>query len=497
MMDIFAEIEVEAPRDRHLSTKSSKAIIGGLNDPIRQKFYDMRGLASDNPFHWNDARLFYRQAKFMEDFTDDFSSTVELSMLNPCFQRLGYERLRTYFTWRTAVRLGEFPPICLSYIFLYAYELIACIGTQSPSEALAGLILLRENYSKAFPTLDSYIPEWEKDFRIYYDLPLPEETTDLLEWNKNSAYDITKSKFFTPENAALLEDCFAAALAALSHLCEKKSIRLKDLFDHTSADFINWTPFRRATFHPWLNQPDRTTRLQNGEIYICTNNHWTTQNATPYAHKKDLIAFIIKKTESLARVHANFKTKITADTSSIVKSHSTLSRHAITPADISHTIEAAISAHFRELTRVVVNVSHRNLQKIRVESDDITEKLVVEEKEQTVGTLSPPPPQGENFPLTPNIETAQSAVSGQSFEGVRGNFFKSSPEKSFLSSLTDTEKSAIKAALSGEFEAYAMSCGLMAEIIADGINEKAMDTIGDNILDEGFGVYEDYLQYLS
>ena len=34
----------------------------------------------------------------------------------------------------------------------------------------------------------------------------------------------------------------------------------------------------------------------------------------------------------------------------------------------------------------------------------------------------------------------------------------------------------------------------MLEVLMDGINEKAMDTIGDSLVDEEFTIYEDYLE---
>ncbi len=44
---------------------------------------------------------------------------------------------------------------------------------------------------------------------------------------------------------------------------------------------------------------------------------------------------------------------------------------------------------------------------------------------------------------------------------------------------------------------YADGNNIMLEVLLDGINEKAMDCIGDNILDEIPSVYEDYLDQVK
>ena len=43
-----------------------------------------------------------------------------------------------------------------------------------------------------------------------------------------------------------------------------------------------------------------------------------------------------------------------------------------------------------------------------------------------------------------------------------------------------------------ELKKFADECGVMLEVLADGINEKAMDIVGDNILSDDFEIYDDY-----
>ncbi|MCL2200034.1 MAG: TerB N-terminal domain-containing protein [Defluviitaleaceae bacterium] len=488
-MDIFAEIEISAPPEKPIPHPplASIPIRGGITaDPIRQKFYDMRSMASDNPYTWNDARLFYRQAKFMEGFTDDYTAFADFSMHYPCYQRMGYERLRTYFTWRTALRRAEATQTTLSYIFLHIYELLSCIGTNSPEDALAGLISLQKNYAPQFPALDNYLPQWLQDFHIYYNIPLSTpiftyENSSLLDWNTFSSYDITKSKFYAlPQNAELLNDCFPHVTRALAALAAQKSITLSDLFSHTSNQQIPWQPFRRALFHPHLNQPNRTTTLPNNKTYTVTSNKFTTQHTAPYAHKKDLVAYIIKKTEALLRRSTNHK-KITADPTSLQKSTTALSQLNISIPEITATIESAISSYHTEKNRIEIKINPKNLTKIREEAADTTEKLIVEEVQNQDLGAQPQTPQGDAAPLTPIIR-----------------------ESNLVNALSEKEKDALKLIRSdGEVQkikAFADREGLMLEILIDNINEKAMDVIGDNLVEvdgDTVIIYDDYLHYID
>lgn len=59
-------------------------------------------------------RNFYRQGKFMEDYTDDEPWTGDIQRYFPTYHDLNIRQLRGYFTWRTGVRRGEFTPVAAS-----------------------------------------------------------------------------------------------------------------------------------------------------------------------------------------------------------------------------------------------------------------------------------------------------------------------------------------------------------------------------------------------
>jgi hypothetical protein len=177
----FAEIEITPVENRATAGEESGAFFSSILpphpiqprviDPVREKFYEMRRLALNRPFARNDSELFYKQARFMEDFTDDYENDAKFNMYYPYYQNMGYDYLRTYFTWRTKARQGDIRQTSLSYIFLYIYELLSGIGVENPVDGLTKLLAIWKTFSKESRAIDKYLPKWLKDYHVFYELP--------------------------------------------------------------------------------------------------------------------------------------------------------------------------------------------------------------------------------------------------------------------------------------------------------------------------------------
>jgi len=135
-------------------------------DEIRDRFYRMRDIARKHRSHYDysrffdrrvqneNARIFFEQGLFMQDFTDDYADIAQFKQYFPNYQLMGYEQLRTYFSWRTQVRAGDITDIGLSYAFLYIYELLGNIGVTNPADGLDKLLFFWRSYR----TLDLALP---------------------------------------------------------------------------------------------------------------------------------------------------------------------------------------------------------------------------------------------------------------------------------------------------------------------------------------------------
>ena len=224
--EMFYEIEYDAcpiPGVGKFVRKPQK-IEAAETDEIRTLFDKMRDIARarrlslnysrffDRRIHYETALIFYEQARFMKDFTDDYPGNQPFSQYFPCYQMMGYEQLRTYFTWRAKVREGTVSDTSLSYAFLYIYELLNNIGVTDPQDGLDKLTAFWKAFRGYQGAIDRYVLRWLKDYHVYYQLPrsfqefveqnrltefypLRDTSDPFTQFSEISGYKIKKSAF--------------------------------------------------------------------------------------------------------------------------------------------------------------------------------------------------------------------------------------------------------------------------------------------------------------
>jgi hypothetical protein len=513
----FAEIEIETSKSRNADGNEAMRLFSSaappqpikprIIDPVREKFYEMRKLASSRPFVRSTSELFYKQARFMEDFRDDYEGDAKFNMYYPCYQNMGYEYLRTYFTWRTKVRDGDIQPVSLSYIYLYIYELLSGIGTSSPEDGLKKLLMLWNNVPFIKPGVEKYLPKWLKDYHIFY--VLPHSFSDFVKehnmqrfyslsflfdgstesklgiWNSISGYDVTNSKFFKENNEQLLSDCFDAVLSAVQEFCLKRNTRFEDLLVYSVSRRSPWQPFKQALFGSSVKQADREIQINEFERYYCKNGQWTANLPIYFSSQKDFVGYIIKKTEACLRNATGYKYKLVAEMKSGGMPFRELQRPAAKRADLDKTIEKAVEDFHKDLNRTVVTVDHTNLARIREEALETQGQLIVVEDEI----------QGDGSSV-PLVEIQGDGSSVPLVNGGTLTLSFADGWKALKNALTDIECQALALALQegADIKAFALTNGIMLEVLADSINEKAADCIGDSLLDldEDVILYDEY-----
>ena len=159
------------------------------------------------------SRNFYRQGRFMEDYEDDASWTGEYRRYFTTYHDLHLPQLRGYFTWRTALRKGQFRPIASSLAYMYIYELLCGIGTSSPEDSLRKM----REFEKGF--LDSGIGDtfmrrnlhrWMLDYAVIHNVPV--ETARLYELPAVAERDLQLAVLKAPEDHSD-EEIFASLCA--------------------------------------------------------------------------------------------------------------------------------------------------------------------------------------------------------------------------------------------------------------------------------------------
>ena len=509
---------------------------------IRAKINEMRSIVGAYPFFIDEGESFYRQAKFMEDFSDCFEGAARYSTYYPHYMHMGYEQLRTYFTWRTKVRQGEVKQTSAAYAFIYIYELLCNIGVSSHKDGLDKLLTFWKEYGDFEPALEKYIPQWIKDYHIYYDLPhsftefLTEndlnqyyrkefvyygDADDIFAlWSGFSNYKITGSKFYRDGNQDVMRKCFEAVFRAICDYCESSGKSFEGLFNYRIRKGLVWKPFQRAVFFSWLKQPDRKVTLPGNEEYFCRDNQWTANIPVHYRYMSEIAGYIIKKTEACLRVVMKYKYLIKVDVSSARHFFLDCKDKGVTQKALDVIIEEAVRQFYIESTRTVVTVKKENLIRIRKEAQGTMKKLTISDDFEALTKTA------NNEETTVNIyENLPSGSINDGWENLRKALNKveieilrlivtDEPEVGVCESETITDKDGLtykhdtigacgsSNAANKEtaaIRAFAIENGVMLEVLAAEINEKAAENIGDTILelDDGLEIYQEYAQKVA
>ena len=431
----------------------------------------------------------------MKDFEDEYPHSVPYTSYFPYYQMMGYEQFRTYFTWRTRVRKGTVTDTSPSYAYLYLYELLNHIGAEDPQDGLDKLLAFWKEFRVFHPPIDRHVLKWLKDYYIYYALPMPFqafiEQNGLTEYYREfsdpmnhfemlcsvSRYDVRKSGFYTREREKLIKDCIAYTLEVLRHSFRDKGMDFDDFLFTPTKNLTPWTPFKDALFYPRLKQRDRRVVFSEKEIYLCSQNKWQYSTTITSESGRQLMGYILKRTESALRQAVRYPYKLTANIQSI----SPVTKDQLLTAGISleEQIPAAVSEFYREVTKTVVKVDPFLLEKIRQEAQLTQERLIVPDQEDADSETVP------EKPVSPGA--ALPAPDGAA---------KEDPWTGLKLALGETDLTALSMLLKGsaDIKAFADARGIMLEVLIDEINGKAMDFVGDSLVDEELAIYEDYIE---
>jgi hypothetical protein len=341
----------------------------------------------------------------------------------------------------------------------------------------------------------------DHDLYIYYPFSFLYDSrcSDRLAlWNTMSAYNVSKSKFYEEGYQALMSECFDWVLSYLGEVFEAHRMRMEDFFSFGYYTTFQWYPFNRALFFDWLGQRDRTVTMPWQETYHCKANRWTANVVVRDTGRKDLVGYVIKKTEACLRQALKYKNRITANTGAPAFE---LKKIGISFDIFEKAIEKAVSDFYRGMTQTVVSVDRENLARIRKEALGTQAKLTVPETDLPRAILVPGPDRTESAnQLHVQEEGGMPHPASTGWGALR-------------SALTETELKALSVLLKIDenagkgnganaenvdsyagIKSFADKNGIMLEVLLDGINEKSADHIGDSILDtnDEIGIYDDY-----
>ena len=465
-------------------------------------------------YYGDSAEIFYKQAEFMKNFTDNYGEQKPLQIYYATYSDMDDEQLRTYFTWRTGVKQGNIEDTYLSYAYCYIFELINNIGVRDEKDGLNKLINFWYGFRTHNNKIDGYMSRWIKDYYIMHHskqsdsfealtkrYPIQYTINDVFinelkngKWDihfveKHSKHKITKMSFYKKGNTKLIEECLSTALQALNNLFKAHNLDFTDLFMFLSQNQY-YRPFGGAVYMP-QKTGNKIVKISEHEVYICKGGQWSVQEYTFWNYPITK-GYILKKIEIHMRKalggSQNLKTQSISEIRHEFTGHYNSLKNTkgqkkqvyelIKSPEFEKTIILAIQEYCRvanivkkddgsvvEIKPVEIDMS--KLDKIKEEHEKTAERLILEEK---------------------NADDVE-----ETHEETLISISVTSDNTDLVNVLTENEIELIKTLVEGG--QVSANC----EILIESINEKALAIIEDNIIFYEDGkpyIYDEYLDEL-
>ena len=515
------------------------------------------------------AKVFVAQAEFMKDFSDDARSERPFLSYYPTYETMDDEQLRTYFTWRAAVRKGEARDIGLPYLQCYINELLNNIGPTSAADGMDSLIRLWVAYREKYPWLDYHMYRWIRDYYVVHHRSLTRSFTDYRltfpvaasgmsddDWDKVlvcpwgelptlellSSFRVTRGSFYKKSNQALIERCVCFVMQELADWFATAGVDFKALFYSIATDY-NYHPFSDAIVDGGMYQHIRamSVALDHATTVVHDGAAWHIERLSTHACSR-VVGYILKMIEMKMRLYVAFRSELTKPrtievenallfypyhpgSSNKRKSTAIKQKHwketaldLLVSAEFEQRIEVALSAfcarnhvvvadgQMTELRPVEIDMSQ--LGRIRAEHRQTAEMLHAGEDGASYAT----PKAGErtqaglrsgasgtfsgvasDISLAASSWTSPEAADGTASEATADAPLAAGPTgfPGLVATLSDRERAFLSSLLTHDPGADRAD----ADLTAESINEKAIATIDDNLV-EGFDghytVYEEY-----
>ncbi|MDR0964247.1 MAG: TerB N-terminal domain-containing protein [Clostridium sp.] len=405
--------------------------------------------------------------------------------------------------------------ISFPYVLLYSYELLNNIGVSSPQEGLDKLLYLWQSFRTVHPQLNVLVPSWFKDYFIFYDLPRTFadfvhehklqafygvqsfETQPFDLYSALSPYSIIFSNIYTKENKEMIENCFLAVLEDIQQAFLAAGMEFENVFFHPVQKLLPWEPFKDTPFYPTRPQRDRRVLIGSRELYICKNQVWSHSQSVTTTKGRKFIGFVMKKMDSVLRELTDYRRKLSAKLDMLdPATQRDLLKKGI---QIDELVTKSVTQYYRDLTQVVVSVDDTILERIRLEALKTQERLAI--PDAIANDLK-----SEDFTKQSADESESSMfdddidlpINTETIGIIPSSNVTSDPWQLLWTELSPNEREALAIFSKGkDIATFAQQSHIMPELLIDGINQKALDHIGDQLLDEDAHLYEDYQEQVK
>lgn len=490
------------------------------NEPVNQteqfsiekkkisRLRQMKALSASNVTDAN--KLFYLQGTFMDDYVDNYDINVPCNKNNPVYNNLTIYQLRSYFSWRTLIRNKLYKQTEQSYVFLYIYELLNKIGVKNEIDGLNKIIDLWQNYRVFDNSFDKYLSKWVKDYyiinRINIDFNLIEEEFPIK--NNDNLEDISEILIGNYENKLEFLDSISNYHILKSKIMEHKYSFLINLvipeifknldkyFSENNVSFVNitfgefkkkyWNVYENAIYFNNKLESDFVFKFKNLETYYRKGNNYYKETFELSQYSKCIVGYILKNIEITLRECLKFSKNLKINISSLDELSSNAELYSVVTDKkfnmiINNTIKKYLIEHKTEINNIITKekkeeivIDANKFNEIRKSSSRIQEKLIVEE---------------ENY-----LEKE---------EQVEIEIINSSQDifKNLVDNLNNIELDFLKKIVNNEprnnLIDYSKQNNILFEIMIENINKVALETIGDNLIEDNSDEIIIYAEYID
>lgn len=490
------------------------------NEPVNQteqfsiekkkisRLRQMKALSASNVTDAN--KLFYLQGTFMDDYVDNYDINVPCNKNNPVYNNLTIYQLRSYFSWRTLIRNKLYKQTEQSYVFLYIYELLNKIGVKNEIDGLNKIIDLWQNYRVFDNSFDKYLSNWVKDYyiinRINIDFNLIEEEFPIK--NNDNLEDISEILIGNYENKLEFLDSISNYHILKSKIMEHKYSFLINLvipeifknldkyFSENNLSFVNITfgKFKKKYWHVYENaiyfnnklESDFVFKFKNLETYYRKGNNYYKETFELSQYSKCIVGYILKNIEITLRECLKFSKNLKVNISSLDELSSNAELYSVVTDKkfnmiINNTIKKYLIEHKTEINNIITKekkeeivIDANKFNEIRKSSSRIQEKLIVEE---------------ENYlEKEEQIEIEIINSSQDIFKNLIDNL--NTVELDFLKKIVNNEPR-------NNLIDYSKQNNILFEIMIENINKVALETIGDNLIEDNSDEIIIYAEYID
>ena len=507
-----------------------------LPEPLRQLREMERGL---DAYLMPAGKAFVRQAEFAAAYEDDFPYEGEFRHYFPTYRCMTDEQLRGYFSWRTRVRHGDMRKTSLSFAFVHLYELINSIGPSgivAPEDGYAALREFCGSYGAIDDRILRYAGVWQRDYAVYHGLEAQASPAELARQEalkalmdldegaraigddelfasleRLSSYRIGRSRLMGEEGPLLR----AAACDCWRALADYyRSHRKKTLFLHLFGSFAPrpYAMFGTALFWPRAPHEDAERRLGPLELYVCKGGRWTCTSLHGPAAANREVGALLKTVDSKLRERLGFEHPLKE--AALPKYAMRIIEKQIDALVAEREQRAAAEEQARiEAERRRITIDFSKLSGIRAEAALSCEALLVDEERGAdaedradAASGSRPPEEETAGETAARADAPADGAAGTELSDHSAAIDRTATEDRDAADaaappFSPAEALYLRLLLEGapadERRAALQAAGISEAMMIDAVNEKALDELGDVILEEGADgpeILEDYIE---